>query len=275
MGEHGQSSDPTSPAYISLGLPLVTNVIELVTAESSAPGQRHAQLSGHIGEIAVHTWAAGTPGFPGGVKWILAADWLPYQRSTFVTPAFPGYVSGHSAFSRAAAEVLVRITGSAYFPGGLGSFTASSNQFLQFDIGPSTDVTLQWATYYDASDQAGQSRIYGGIHYPADDSAGRIMGSQCGIGAWNLATHYFDGSIANIPFAVRFQPAPSGAFNLNWDATRGAYYKVQQADDLLTGIFTDLGDWIWAGETLETLQLPAPPTPSSQKFYRVIRAYNH
>ena len=38
--------------------------------------------------------------------WILAADWLPYQLPTFVTPAFAGYVSGHSTFSRAAAEVL-------------------------------------------------------------------------------------------------------------------------------------------------------------------------
>jgi hypothetical protein len=35
-----------------------------------------------------------------------AKEWIPYQRRTFVTPAFPGYISGHSTFSRAAAEVL-------------------------------------------------------------------------------------------------------------------------------------------------------------------------
>ena len=38
--------------------------------------------------------------------WIRAANWLPYQRDTFVTPPFAGYISGHSTFSRAAAEVL-------------------------------------------------------------------------------------------------------------------------------------------------------------------------
>ena len=48
--------------------------------------------------------------------------WVPYKQPTFVTPAFPGFVSGHSTFSRAAAEVLTAVTGSAFFPGGLGEF---------------------------------------------------------------------------------------------------------------------------------------------------------
>ena len=47
------------------------------------------------------------------------------------------------------------------------------NDFLKTDTGPSTDVVLQWATYYDAADQAGLSRIYGGIHVPADDDRPR------------------------------------------------------------------------------------------------------
>ena len=48
------------------------------------------------------------------------STWVPYQLPTFVTPAFQGYTSGHSTFSRAAAEVLTAFTGSEYFPGGLG-----------------------------------------------------------------------------------------------------------------------------------------------------------
>ena len=43
-------------------------------------------------------------------------------------------------------------------------------------------MTLQWATYYDAADMAGQSRLYGGIHIPADDFNGRQTGSACGDG---------------------------------------------------------------------------------------------
>ena len=111
-----------------------------------------------------------------GVGWVLAVEWVPYQRPTFVTPAFAGYVSGHSTFSRAAAEVLTAITGSEYFPGGLTTWTVKAGSFIHED-GPTQDVTLQWATYYDAADQAGISRLYGGIHIEADDLEGRKIGS--------------------------------------------------------------------------------------------------
>ena len=63
-----------------------------------------------------------------------------------------------------------------------------------FELGPTTDVRLQWATFYDAADQAGQSRLYGGIHIPADDFNGRITGSQVGTGAWARAQQYFAGT---------------------------------------------------------------------------------
>ncbi|MBK5227803.1 MAG: hypothetical protein JJE05_04770 [Actinobacteria bacterium] len=66
---------------------------------------------------------------------------------------------------------------------------------LLFEDGPTEDITLQWATYFDASDQAGISRLFGGIHVPADDFEGRKIGSQCGKEAWALALRYFDGSI--------------------------------------------------------------------------------
>ena len=92
------------------------------------------------------------------------------------------------------AEVLTHLTGSPYFPGGLGEFLAPANAFLKFELGPTTDVRLQWASYYDAADQAGLSRLYGGIHPAIDDFTGRIVGSQVGIGAWNRAAKYFDGT---------------------------------------------------------------------------------
>jgi ASPIC and UnbV/FG-GAP-like repeat/PAP2 superfamily len=195
LAGRGQSSDPSLPSYDPEGLPLIPGLIELITRESSAPGQRHADLAGHVGEIAIRTWR-GPPKDPtqdSGVGWILGERWVPYQKATFVTPAFPGFVSGHSTFSRAAAEVLAAYTGSPYFPGGLFEQTFSPG-YLKFERGPSEPVTLEWATYYDAADQAGISRIYGGIHIPVDDFAGRRIGSRVGKQAWALAQRYFAGT---------------------------------------------------------------------------------
>jgi photosystem II stability/assembly factor-like uncharacterized protein len=182
MASKGQSSDPGRPRYAPEGLPLVEGLIELVTEESVREG-RHAHLAHHVGEIAVRAWL-GEPsdrlGARSGVGWIRGVDWIPYQRRNFVTPAFPGYVSGHSTFSRAAAEVLATLTGSPWFPGGLMTFVARQDRYLTFERGPTTDVELQWATYYDAADQAGQSRRWGGIHVYPDDHDGRRMGDRIG-----------------------------------------------------------------------------------------------
>ncbi len=119
-------------------------------------------------------------------------DWVPYQRSTFVTPAFASYVSGHSVFSAAAAEVLTSFTGTEFFPGGLLEYEIEAGSFLHED-GPTEDITLQWATYGDAADEAGRSRIWGGIHIPADDEAGREIGREVGEAAWVRGQNIFDG----------------------------------------------------------------------------------
>jgi hypothetical protein len=196
MGGLGQSSDPNLPSFDKEGLPLAPGLVELITGETTAPGQRHAALAGHEGEIAIHAWA-GNPADPktqtGGVTWILATTWVPFQLPTFVTPAFPAFASGHSTFSRAAAEVLTGFTGNAYFPGGISGYTIPAGS-LKFEKGPTTDIRLEWATYFDAADQAGQSRLWGGIHIPADDFVGRRIGSECGKAAWTLAQGYYDGT---------------------------------------------------------------------------------
>ncbi|TML22369.1 MAG: vanadium-dependent haloperoxidase [Actinobacteria bacterium] len=159
LAGQGQSSDPNLPSYNSEGLPLVPGLIELITKQSSAPGQPLAALADHVGEIAIRAWRGNPkdPGTTSGVGWILGERWVPYQKPTFVTPAFPGFVSGHSTFSRAAAEVLAAYTGSPYFPGGLYEQTFAPG-YLKFEGGPSRPVTLEWATYYDAADQAFRRR---------------------------------------------------------------------------------------------------------------------
>jgi hypothetical protein len=195
MASLGQSSDPSRAAYNKEGLPLVSGLIELITKEDTAPGARMAALVGHEGEIAVHAWR-GNPTDPktqsSAATWILGTAWIPYQLPTFVTPSFQGYISGHSTFSRAGAEVLTGITGSEYFPGGIYESTVTRGS-LKVEAGPSADVVLRWATYYDAADQAGQSRLYGGIHVQADDFTGRIVGSTCGKDAWVVAQRYYTG----------------------------------------------------------------------------------
>jgi hypothetical protein len=196
MGGLGQSSDPSLPSYNKEGLPLVPGLIEVITKEATAAGGPMAALQGHEGEIAVRSWA-GTPSDPktitSGVIWRLATTWITYQLPTFVTPAFQGYVSGHSTFSRAAAEVMTAFTGSEYFPGGVSGYNIAAGS-LRNEKGPSTDIRLEWATYYDAADQAGQSRLFGGIHIQADDFTGRIIGAQCGKAAWALAQKFYAGT---------------------------------------------------------------------------------
>jgi hypothetical protein len=196
MATRGQSTDPAMPSWDPMGLPLQPGLVEIVTYDSSQPGERHSHLATHIGEIAVKAWA-GHPLDPdtqaGGSAWILGADWLPYQQANFVTPPFAGYTSGHSAFSRAAAEVLTHFTGDAYFPGGVGEFqVAMDSDFkLAFEYGPSQPLILQWATYRDAADEAGLSRRYGGIHPALDDYPGRVIGHQVGIQAMERALTLF------------------------------------------------------------------------------------
>lgn len=222
MATQGQSSDASAASYNLEGLPLVADLSELITS-STWPNGKHAgiqcctDLNGNpapcvdsqgnpgiqvscVGEVAVQTWPGQAPDRVtqfSGIRWIRAKEWVPYQLDTFVTPAFPGYNSGHSTFSRAAAEVLAAFTGSEFFPGGLGEFVAPKDAFLKFESGPSEDTPLQWASYFDAADQAGQSRIYGGIHIHADDFSARIAGSKIGQEAFSKAKTYFDGTASN------------------------------------------------------------------------------
>ena len=195
MAGMGQSSDSLLANYHPHGLPLVDGYVELVEEGDDLQGDSLQ----HIGKIKLYAWRG--PDYieependMAGVGWILAENWWPYQRPTFITPPFAGYVSGHSTFSRAAAEVMTLLTGDPYFPGGIGEFIAPQNEFLVFEEGPSVDVVLQWATYKDASEQTSLSRIWGGIHPPADDIPGRLIGYRVGHDAFNLAESYFAGT---------------------------------------------------------------------------------
>lgn len=183
----GQSSDPNLPNYNASGLPLEDGLIELITEASSAPGERHSHLSEYVGELATFTWR-GVPNDPknsvSGVGWIRALNWSPYHLRTFPTPNFAGYISGHSTFSRAGAETMSLLTGSPFFPGGLKEFHFDTGKYLQVEYGPSEDLDIQVATYYDAADLTGIARVYCGVHIATDDFVGRKIGARVATDAF-------------------------------------------------------------------------------------------
>ena len=198
MAGKGQSTDSGLPSYDPHGIPLIDGLIELIDSNDPLRGEN----SEHIDRIKIKSWKG--PDFisnpatdTAGVDWIIGTHWWPYQRGTFVTPPFAGYLSGHSTFSRAAAEVLTQFTGDPFFPDGMGTFDIAQNDFLVFEVGPTESFTLQWATYRDASDQTSLSRIWGGIHPPIDDIKGRIIGNKIGTDAFNVALEYFEGTLSN------------------------------------------------------------------------------
>ena len=271
MGQLGQSSDRSSASYHPLGLPLVPGLIELVTSATAQAGQRHAGLP--VGKVAILAWP-GQPDDPtnqhSGARWILPANWLPYQKKTFVTPAFPGYISGHSTFSRSAAEILTAVTGSPFFPGGLGLFNAPSNTFLTFEKGPSQSIQLQWGTYFDAADQAGLSRLWGGIHVSVDDLSGRRSGSACGQMVWALAQKYFDGSITNLPVMLSVRRLNTVTHEVRFNTLRGFFYKLQTAPDL-NSPFSD--DPAGLKQALDSSSARTNSLSGASRFYRVERAF--
>jgi hypothetical protein len=260
----GQSTRPDLPSYHTGGLPLIPDLIELVTSASVA-SRRHRGLT--PGKIAVRTWP-GPPMNPAlthsGVRWIHGESWIPYQRTNFVTPAFPGYLSGHSCFSRSAAEVLTAFTGTPFFPGGLGIHTGFE---LGVERGPLRPLTLQWATYFDASDEAGISRVWGGIHPPIDNLAGRWVGSQVGQAVWALVHRFFDGSVTDHPIQLTLREAGLNQCEIRINTLRGFYYQLQSTPDLSLPFVSMPGQPIQAMDSSASW---IDGTDGSAKFYRVV-----
>jgi Leucine-rich repeat (LRR) protein/membrane-associated phospholipid phosphatase len=105
---------------------------------------------------AIRTGDAMTPPDP---------DWTPLLE----TPNHPSYVSGHSSFSGAAAAVMT-----AWF--GARPFTFSSASL--------PGVTRRFGNFQQAAEEAAASRVYGGIHYPFDNTDGLAIGRS--VGAWTM-----------------------------------------------------------------------------------------
>ncbi|MGA0060152.1 MAG: vanadium-dependent haloperoxidase [Planctomycetota bacterium] len=146
-----------------------------------------------------------------GVGDVPASEWHPYSPSTFITPPFPGYVSGHSCVSGACAKALELFTGSdrcglveERHAGDLTEPGFSCQEMQQLDGRPlaellgdpdmSCDVALQLPTFSEVAEMAGISRVLGGYHIQADNTAGLELGRNVATFTWPRIRSYFDGS---------------------------------------------------------------------------------
>jgi membrane-associated phospholipid phosphatase len=98
-------------------------------------------------------------------------------KPLIVTPPFPSYVSGHSTFSSAASAVLTSLFGPAL------SFTSQSDSargWLPISTSETSPKVRAFTSFSQAADEAGMSRIYGGIHFNFDNTQGAELGTDIG-----------------------------------------------------------------------------------------------
>jgi hypothetical protein len=141
-----------------------------------------------FGGQAVRAWG----GPYQGTKTIDGAAWFPYQPTSFPTPPFPEYSSGHSNFSAAGAEILKLFSGSDRC--GASAVIPAGSSRVEPGVVPSNEVTLSWATFSEAANQAGMSRRFGGIHFEQGDLDARATGRIAALMVWEKAQAYWEGT---------------------------------------------------------------------------------
>ena len=90
-------------------------------------------------------------------------DWDPIIQ----TPPFPEFPSGHSVISAAAATALTHLFGDNY------AFSDSTQLVLGLPV-------RKFKSFYEASNEAGMSRMYGGIHFRPANDLGAKQGREVG-----------------------------------------------------------------------------------------------
>ncbi len=93
----------------------------------------------------------------------LDEEWKPFLQ----TPPFPEYTSGHSVISRSAATALTHLFGD--------NFAYIDSVEVQYGMPPRS-----FESFYQASDEAAVSRLYGGIHYAPACFIGVEQGQKVG-----------------------------------------------------------------------------------------------
>lgn len=154
------------------------------------------ELTGEAGFV-IEAW--GGPGK--GTKTILAKNFITYQTpNSHPSPPFAEYVSGHSTFSGAGAAMLAQFTHSDTF-GAAVTFNPGNSRF-EPGLVPAQTLTLSWDTFTQAANEAGISRLYGGIHFEDGDLNGRELGRDVGRTVWAKIQQFAD---AYAPVVSLFQ----------------------------------------------------------------------
>ena len=123
-----------------------------------------------------------------GAVAMLGESWRPFSPLSFVTPPFPGFVSGHSCVSGASSRALALVTGADHF----GMRETRACGALTDELGPS--VTLTLATFSSTAEMAGISRVYGGYHIAVDNVEGLKLGRAVADATWPTYRAYIEGT---------------------------------------------------------------------------------
>jgi hypothetical protein len=117
-------------------------------------------------------------------------DWMPYQRSDFVTPPSPEHVSEHSTFSKAAAYIIHAYTKKESFDGCF--LVKKGSSLIEPGKTPSVDIMLEWPTLSATVEEAGMAGLYGGIHFKRANESGQKLGAAVGKCVWEKVLVYFN-----------------------------------------------------------------------------------
>jgi hypothetical protein len=136
-----------------------------------------------------------------------AEKWHPYSPDTFVTPPFPGYVSGHSTVSGACSKMLELFTGTDKYgayekhrPGKWTEAEFTGKQMQAVDGKPAEslpdnpEVYLMMPTWTATADMAGISRVMGGYHIQVDNVEGLKLGRTIAQYSFPKYKAYWEGT---------------------------------------------------------------------------------
>lgn len=162
-----------------------SSIAQTVSAAANLSLEQNARLFGLLGlaeaDTAIATWdtkreydlwrpslAINTADTDGNASTLQDTGWTPLLPE----PSFPSFSSGHSGFSMAGATILANFFGTDNI-----AFTSDSD-FLP-------GVTRSYNSFSEAAQEAGMSRIYGGIHYGFDNLGGQALGAAVANNALN------------------------------------------------------------------------------------------
>ena len=166
---------------------------------------------------------------------ILGQNWKPY----LTTPAFPEVVSGHSTFSAAAGYIMSTLFGNN---ASATSVTLTDSQSRVdpngFDgiAGVGDPITLNWNYVSEQTESAGQSRIYGGIHFEEGNLQGQILGYKIGNAVLASAQSLFGAEEAQ---ALTQKFGTMGADILGWDPITNINAEEEESQQQIYGFAGD------------------------------------